>query len=71
MDYKELVEKILLGKDAKQGLHINVIASRIHEATSGLMFPDEDHPQLSYDEIVKRISSILATDVKKIAKHLS
>lgn len=62
---KDLVEQVLSDKDAKQGIHINVIASKIKEMLSGQMMLDEIDSLPSLEEITRKISAILSREVKK------
>ena len=54
---KELIKKILSEKDAKEGLHVRMIAERIlMSGASG---------DMSIDEVLRKVTQILNREVKK------
>ena len=60
---RSMIDAILSEKEAKNGLHINAISTHIFNESGNLFQLPED--KLNYDDIKKKVNSILAADVKK------
>ncbi len=58
-----MIESILSQKEAKNGLHVNVIAAHIFNKTINL-FEAPEHA-LNYEVLKKKVNAILSAEVKK------
>ena len=63
IDIRSIIDTILSQKEAKKGLHVNVISTHIFNETINLFEAPENAP--NYELLKKNINAILAADVKK------
>ncbi|MEI7523436.1 MAG: hypothetical protein WCJ95_03855 [Mariniphaga sp.] len=63
INIRSIIETILSQKEAKNGLHVNVISTHIFNETIDL-FEDPENG-INYDLLKKKVNGILAAEVKK------